>query len=339
MVQSDVDTFWDIATNGQNWERDNLISILNWPDDELDTLIDGAYELRQKHFDKDIRLKFLMNAKSGLCPEDCNYCSQSKDAESEIEKYSWRSKEELLEGAEEAATMDSSRYCIVASGRGPSDQEIEFLEEAIPEIKEKYDLELCLSLGLLTEDHAYRLADAGVDIINHNLNTSPDYYEEICSTHTFEDRVNTLENVEKAGMTTCSGGIVGMGEEPEDLVELALELRKQDPEIVPINFLVPVPGTPLENEGDITTEESLKALCMFRYVLPESDLTISAGREWHLGPAQKKALKVGTSLFIGDYLTTKGEDAKEDYQMLEEEGYNIVGNPEPDMNAVETEPV
>jgi biotin synthase len=339
MVQSDVDTFRDIATNGQQWERDHLLSILSWPDGDLETLIEGAFELRRKYFDKDIRLKFLMNAKSGLCPEDCNYCSQSQDADSEIEKYSWRSKEELLEGAEEAASMDSSRYCIVASGRGPSDQEIEFLEEAIPEIKEQYDLKLCLSLGLLTEDHAYRLADAGVDIINHNLNTSPDYYEEICSTHTFEDRVNTLENVEKAGMTTCSGGIVGMGEEPEDLVELALELRAQDPEIVPVNFLVPVPGTPLENEGDITTEESLKALCMFRYVLPESDLTISAGREWHLGPAQKKALKVGTSLFIGDYLTTKGEEAKEDYQMLEEEGYNIVGNPEPDMTAVEPEPV
>jgi len=339
MVQSDVDTFRDIATNGQQWERDHLLSILSWPDGDLETLIEGAFELRRKYFDKDIRLKFLMNAKSGLCPEDCNYCSQSQDADSEIEKYSWRSKEELLEGAEEAASMDSSRYCIVASGRGPSDQEIEFLEEAIPEIKEQYDLKLCLSLGLLTEDHAYRLADAGVDIINHNLNTSPDYYEEICSTHTFEDRVDTLENVEKAGMTTCSGGIVGMGEEPEDLVELALELRAQDPEIVPVNFLVPVPGTPLENEGDITTEESLKALCMFRYVLPESDLTISAGREWHLGPAQKKALKVGTSLFIGDYLTTKGEEAKEDYQMLEEEGYNIVGNPEPDMTAVEPEPV
>lgn len=335
MVTGDVESFRNIATNGQNWDRNHLLSMLNWPEDDLDTLINGAYELRKQHFDKDIRLKFLMNAKSGLCPEDCNYCSQSKDADSEIEKYSWRSKEELLEGAQEAAEMDSSRYCIVASGRGPSDQEIEFLEEAIPEIKEEYDMELCLSLGLLTRDQAFRLADAGVDIINHNLNTSPDYYEEICSTHTFEDRVNTLENVKEAGMKPCSGGIVGMGEEKEDLVELAFELREQDPEIVPINFLVPVPGTPLENEGDITTEESLKALSMFRYVLPESDLTISAGREWHLGPAQKKALKVGTSLFIGDYLTTKGEEAMEDYQMIEEEGYDIVGNPD----AVEPEPV
>jgi biotin synthase len=335
MVQTNVDTFHDIATNGQHWEREQLISILNWPEDDLESLIEGAYQLRQKHFDKDIRLKFLMNAKSGLCPEDCNYCSQSKDADSEIEKYSWRSKEELIEGAEEAASMDSSRYCIVASGRGPSDQEISFLEEAIPEIKERFDLELCLSLGLLTEEHAHRLADAGVDIINHNLNTSPDYYEEICSTHTFEDRVNTLENVKEAGMKPCSGGIVGMGESQDDLVDLAFELKEQDPDIVPINFLVPVPGTPLDNEGDITTEESLKALCMFRYVLPESDLTISAGREWHLGPAQKKALKVGTSLFIGDYLTTKGEEAMEDYQMIEEEGYNIVGNPD----TVEAEPV
>lgn len=327
---TDVESLRERSLNGTEWDKDDLFAILRWDEDDLETLIDGAYEIRKKHFDKDIRLKFLMNAKSGLCPEDCNYCSQSKDAESEIEKYSWRSKEELLEGAEEAAKMDSSRYCIVASGRGPSDQEISFLEEAIPEIKEKYDLELCLSLGLLTEDHAHRLADAGVDIINHNLNTSPDYYEEICSTHTFEDRVDTLENVKEAGMKPCSGGIVGMGEDEKDIVELALELKKQDPDIVPVNFLIPVPGTPLDNEGDITTEESLKALCLFRYVLPESDLTISAGREWHLGPAQRKALKIGTSLFIGDYLTTKGEDAREDYEMLEEEGYNIVGTPDRD---------
>ncbi len=326
MVRANADTLRNIATNSQQWKREQLLSILHWPEENLDSLIDGAYELRRRHFDKDIRLKFLMNAKSGLCPEDCNYCSQSKHANSDIEKYSWRSREELLRGAEEAAAIDSSRYCIVASGRGPSDREIEFLEEIIPAIKEEYNLELCLSIGLLTSEHAHRLADAGVDIINHNLNTGPDYYEEICSTHTFQDRVNTLKNVKDAGMKPCSGGIVGMGESRDDLVDLALELREQQPDIVPINFLIPIPGTPLEDEGEITTEESLKALCLFRYVLPESDLTIAAGREWHLGPAQKEALKVGSSLFIGDYLTTKGEEAMEDYRMIEEEGYNIVGN-------------
>lgn len=327
MVKSDVETFREIASNGRRWEPDHLFAMLNWPGGDLNTLIDGAYALRKRHFDKEVRLKFLMNAKSGLCPEDCNYCSQSRNADSDIDKYSWRSKEELLEGAAEAAELDSTRYCIVASGRGPSEEEIEYLEETVPEIKAKYNMELCLSLGLLTEEQAYRLAEAGVDIINHNLNTGPDFYGEICTTHTFDDRINTLENVKKAGMKPCSGGIVGMGESQEDLVDLAFELQKQDPYIVPINFLIPIPGTPLENEGDISTEKSLKALCMFRYVLPESDLTISAGREWHLGPAQTEALKVGTSLFIGDYLTTKGEETMEDYRMIEEEGFNIVGTP------------
>lgn len=324
---STLESFKETSLNGCEWDREELETILEWPEDDLDSLIDAAFTVRKEHFDRDIKLKFLMNAKSGLCPEDCNYCSQSADADSEIEKYSWRSVEELLEGAEQAAQLDSSRYCIVASGRGPSDKEISFLEKAIPQIKEQYDLKLCLSLGLLTEDQAHRLADAGVDIINHNLNTSPDYYEEICSTHTFEDRVNTLENVKKAGMQPCSGGIVGMGESQEDIVDLAFELQDQDPDIVPINFLIPVQGTPLENEGEITTEESLRALSLMRFVLPESDITISAGREWHLGPAQKDALKIGTSLFIGDYLTTKGEQTDEDFKMIEDAGFNIVGTP------------
>ncbi len=311
------------------WNRDVLGEVMSWPDRDLEDLIDGAFELRKQFFGREVRLKFLMNAKSGLCPEDCNYCSQSAVSDSEIEKYSWRSPEELMEGARRAAELDSTRYCIVASGRGPSDQEIDFLEEVVPQIKEHYDLEICLCLGLLTRDQAFRLADAGVDIVNHNLNTSEDYYEDICSTHTFEDRVRTLKHVKEAGMRPCSGGIVGMGEGREDVVDLALSLREEDPEIVPVNFLIPVPGTPLEDEGDITVEYALKTLCLFRYVLPESDLTVSAGREWHLGPDQARALKVGTSLFIGDYLTTKGEDTQEDFEMIEEAGFEVVGAPEP----------
>lgn len=312
------------------WDRPVLSEVLEWPDDELEDLLDGALELREKFFGREVRLKFLMNAKSGLCPEDCNYCSQSAVSKAEIEKYSWRSPEELLEGAKRAAKLDSTRYCIVASGRGPSDEEIDFLEEVVPEIKDNYDLEICLCLGLLTRDQAFRLAEAGVDIVNHNLNTSEDYYGDICSTHTFEDRVRTLKHVKEAGMRPCSGGIVGMGEGPGDVVDLALSLREEQPEIVPVNFLIPVPGTPLEDEGNITTEYALKTLCLFRFVLPESDLTVSAGREWHLGPEQARALKAGTSLFIGDYLTTKGEDTREDFEMIEEAGFEVVGVPEPE---------
>lgn len=318
-----TDSLLEKSTNGTEWSREDLRAVLDWPQDRLVELIDSAHSLREKHFGNKIHLKFLMNAKSGLCPEDCNYCSQSAVSDAEIEKYSWRSPEQLMEGAEQAEKLGSSRYCIVASGRGPSEKEIEYLEEVLPDIKQQYDLDICICLGLLTSEQAHRLADAGVDIVNHNLNTSPDYYEEICTTHTFEDRVETLKNVREAGLRPCSGGIVGQGETKDDIVELGLELREQQPEIVPMNFLIPVPGTPLEDEGNITTEDALKTLCMIRFLLPESDLTISAGREWHLGPAQEKALRIGSSLFIGGYLTTRGEDIREDLKMIEEAGFEI----------------
>ncbi|MFB6356499.1 MAG: biotin synthase BioB, partial [bacterium] len=305
----------DSALDGQNWSDDDLQQVLEWPDKKLDELIEAAYEVRKTHFGHDVQLKYLMNAKSGLCPEDCNYCSQSSVAESEIEQYSWRSEEELLKGAKEASELNANRYCIVASGRGPSEDEIDYLVEAVPKIKEQYELKICLCLGLLKRDQAFRLSEAGVDIINHNLNTSKDYYGEICTTHDFEDRVRTLEYVKEAGMTVCSGGIVGMGETRDDVINLVKSLREQQPKIVPINFLIPIQGTPLEDEGELTTEFCLKALCLARFMLPDRDLTISAGREWHLGPAQKDALKIGSSLFIGGYLTTKGEEVREDLDM------------------------
>lgn len=314
----------DRASNGTEWDRPMLQRVLDWPNDRLEELLSSAEVVRERHFGSRVKLKFLMNAKSGLCPEDCHYCSQSSVSEADIDKYSWRSVEELLEGARQAEKLDSSRYCIVASGRGPSEDDIRHLEEAVPVIKREHDLKICLSVGLLDEDQARRLAEAGVDIINHNLNTSKRYYPEICTTHTFEDRRRTLENVRRAGMTTCSGGIVGQGEDPEDLVELALSLKQEDPTIVPVNFLIPMPGTPLENEGQLTPEYCLKALSMFRLVLPEADLTISAGREWHLGSQLRQALRVGTSMFIGGYLTTKGEKVQHDRSRLEEAGYEVV---------------
>jgi len=323
---SSIDNLVQKSLDGAHWTADELLQILEWPDEVLPGLIEGAFEVRRQNFGTDVHLKFLMNAKSGLCPEDCHYCSQSAISDAEIEKYSWRSREELLEGAQNAEELGSTRYCIVASGRGPGDREIEYLEEIVPEIKEQYNLSICVCLGLLTEDQAHRLADAGVDIVNHNLNTGPNYYEEICSTHTFQDRIDTLRNVKKAGMKPCSGGIIGQGESKKDIVEMALELRTQKPEIVPLNFLIPIPGTPMEDEGDLTTNEALKTLCLIRFVVPSADLTISAGREWHLGPAQKKALKVGSSLFIGGYLTTKGEEIREDLDMIEDAGFQIAGS-------------
>ena len=181
--------------DGGSISRSEALAILDSHDDELLDLVAAAFNLRHKYFGKTVQLYFLMNAKSGLCPEDCHYCSQSKISDAPIPKYSILNREKLLDGARLAAERQSKTYCIVISGRAPNEREIKAIETIVPEIKQQYGLNICACLGLLTESQAQRLAAAGVDKVNHNLNTSQDYYKEICTTHTFEDRLETLKNV------------------------------------------------------------------------------------------------------------------------------------------------
>jgi biotin synthase len=220
-------------------------SILTAPDEELLALLDAAYRVRHRHFGNQVQLYLLMNAKSGLCPEDCHYCSQSKVSEAEIPKYNILSREKLLDGARVAAERQAKTYCIVISARGPNEREMKAVETIVPEIKEQYNLKICACLGLLTPDQAERLAACGVDRVNHNLNTGEAYYSEICTTHGYADRVDTLKAVRNAGMEMCSGGIIGMGEEPSDVVQMAIELRDLGVHSIPVNFLNPIDGTPL----------------------------------------------------------------------------------------------
>ncbi|MBU6175243.1 MAG: biotin synthase BioB, partial [Planctomycetes bacterium] len=212
------------VVSGHTISREDALSILQSSDEELLDLISSAFRIRQKHFGKTVQLYFLMNAKSGLCPEDCHYCSQSKVSDAPIPKYNILSREKLMDGARVAAERKSKTYCIVISGRAPNEREMKAVETIVPEIKEKYGLNICACLGLLTEDQAKRLKAVGVDKVNHNLNTSRDHYAEICTTHTYDDRVDTLRHVRNAGMQLCSGGIIGMGEKLEDIVEMAFSL-------------------------------------------------------------------------------------------------------------------
>jgi biotin synthase len=264
-----------------------------------------------------------MNAKSGLCPEDCHYCSQSKVSEADIPRYNLLSRDKLLDGARLAAERNSRTYCIVISARGPSEREIQAVEKIVPEIKAKYDLDVCACLGLLTPEQAKRLAACGVDKVNHNLNTSPDYYEKICTTHTYQDRVQTLKAVREAGLALCSGGIIGMGEEDRDVVQMALELRELAVESIPLNFLIDIDGTPLAHTQRLTPRYCLKALAMFRFVNPRAEIRIAGGRELHLGSMQCLGLYAANSIFVGDYLTTKGQAPESDYKMIEEMGFVI----------------
>ncbi|MGC4003189.1 MAG: biotin synthase BioB [Pirellulales bacterium] len=193
----------------------------------------------------------------------------------------------------------------------------------VPQIKEQFGLNICACLGLLDKDQAQRLKDCGVDKVNHNLNTGEDYYGEICSTHTYQDRLDTLNNVRAAGLEICSGGIIGMGEKQEDVVAMAMELRGLKAESIPLNFLNPVEGTRLAGKKELNTRDCLRALCMMRFVNPTSELRIAGGREMHLGSLQPLGLYVANSLFIGDYLTTKGQAAEDDYRMIREMGFQL----------------
>ncbi len=302
---------------------DEAEAILKTSDDELLSLVDAAFQLRRHYFGKTVQLYFLVNAKSGLCPEDCGYCSQSKLSTAPIEKYRMLSTDQLLDGAKVASERQSKTYCIVISGRAPSEREMKAVEMVVPKVKEQYDLKICACLGLLSPENAQRLKECGVDRVNHNLNTGKDHYDKICSTHTYEDRMDTLKNVRSAGLELCSGGIIGMGESHADLVQMATELRDLETESIPLNFLHAIEGTPLETQSPLTPQDCVRALCMMRFVNPSSELRIAGGREKHLRSLQPLSLYVANSLFVGDYLTTKGQPPESDYKMIEDMGFEV----------------
>jgi biotin synthase len=303
-------------------------AILSSSDLELLDVLAAAYRLRHRYFGNKVQLYFLMNAKSGLCPEDCGYCSQSKVSEAEIPRYNILSRDKLLEGAKIAAERDAKTYCIVISARGPNEREMNAITTIVPEIKKNFDLKICACLGLLTPEQAQRLKACGVDRVNHNLNTSENYYTEVCSTHTYQDRMNTLRAVRDAGIELCSGGIVGMGEAHADVVRMAFALRELEVESIPVNFLNPIDGTPMAGKGDLNPRYCLKVLAMFRFANPSREIRISGGRELHLGSLQPLGLYAANSVFVGDYLTTKGQAPEADYRMIEELGFVVTKDQE-----------
>ena len=313
---------------GETIDRASALSVLQASDDELPALLAAAFAVRRAHFGRTVQLYFLVNAKSGLCPEDCHYCSQSRISQAPIPRYPTLSTEELLAGAKRAAEARACTYCIVSSGRGPTNRELDQVIAAVRAIKEELPLRICCCLGILSEGQAERLKAAGVDRFNHNLNTSEAFHGSICTTHTYEDRVRTVERVKEAGISPCSGGIIGMGESDEDVVDLAFALRDLGSESIPVNFHHPVPGTPLGDNWRLNPRYCLKALCLFRFVNPTSEIRIAGGRELHLRSLQPLGLYPANSIFVSDYLTTTGQPAELDFQMIEDLGFEIVPPPE-----------
>jgi biotin synthase len=307
--------------DGQPLTEEEGLAILRSSDEQLVELLAAAYRVRHRWFGNRMQLSFLINAKSGHCGEDCGYCSQSKGSRADVPQYELVDPEKILDGARVAAERAAGTYCIAISGRGPSKREIDVISQVVPRIRDRYPLKICVSPGLLTPDDAARLKACGVGRVNHNLNTSERFYPRICTTHTYQQRLATLRAVREAGLEICSGGIVGMGEEDVDVVELALRLGRLAVEVVPVNFLIPIEGTPLEAATGLNPRYCLKVLALFRMANPSGVLRIAAGREIHLGSLQALGLYPANSIFVGDYLTTQGQSPEEDYRMIEALGF------------------
>lgn len=309
--------------DGEPLTKPEALELLSSPDDEILALVDGAFMLRRHYFGRDVTVHVIQNAKSGLCSEDCAFCAQAGKAHTDAPQYTLQTVEALLAGAREAHRLKALRYCVVTSGREPSAQDLDIICEAVSRIKREVPVQICTSLGLLTPDQAGRLKEAGVDRFNHNLESSERFYGEICTTHSYAARRETVRVVKAAGMELCSGGLIGMGEGQGDRVELAYALREADADSIPLNFLDPRPGTGLSALPRLTPSECLKALAMFRFVNPDREIRVAGGREVCLGPMQVLSLYAANSLFTTGYLTTPGQGYREDMDLIEKAGFRV----------------
>ena len=318
----------DRQLSGATLTRHEALAILASSDEQLLDVVAAAARLRRAHFGNTVKVNYLVNLKSGLCPEDCTYCSQRLGSASQILKYSWLNPEEAVEQAALGIRAGASRVCLVASGKGPSSRDVERVADMVSGLKQEHpDVEICACLGILKQGQAGTLKAAGVDAYNHNLNTSEERYSEICSTHEFSDRVRTVEQAKDAGLSPCSGVIVGMGESDGELVDAVFALRDLDADSIPVNFLMPFEGTPLEGTWLLTPAQCLRILAMVRFAAPSTELRMAGGREMHLRTLQSLALHVANSLFLGDYLTSEGQEAAADLAMIVDNGFEILGRP------------
>ncbi|WP_370636504.1 biotin synthase BioB [Cohnella sp. CFH 77786] len=311
------------ALTGERLTMEEGLALLEADDDEVLPILQAAFLVRKHHYGKKVKLNMIINAKSGLCPEDCGYCSQSIVSSAPIKKYTMLDKETLLAGAREALSRQAGTYCIVAAGRGPTEKELDQVVEAVKEIRSSMPLKICACLGILKDEQAQRLAEAGVHRYNHNLNTSKANYPSITTTHTYDQRLETVEKVKTNGMSPCSGVIIGMGETNREIVEMAYALRDLDADSIPVNFLNAIPGTPLENAGRTPPWKALKVLALFRFICPDKEIRVAGGREVNLRTLQPLSLYAANSWFVGDYLTTEGQAVTADHRMIEDMGFEI----------------
>ena len=300
-------------------DKEELLDLYNT---DLETLL----ELSSQYMSKNIEFCSLVNARSGKCSQNCKYCAQSSHYRTDIETYPLIDKEEVLKAAKEAKEYGVNHFAIVTSGKDPEEENFDKIIELIQEINKVDGISSCASIGILNEEDAKKLADAGLKRFHHNINTSQSYYPEVCTSHTWEDRVNTCKLVKKYGMELCCGVILGMGETVEQRIEMAMELAEIQPDSIPINILMPIPQTPFENYGDKIDEENiLRTLAVFKIANPNSVLRFCGGRLRLSEKNQELALKTCVEgILTGNYLTTTGKSPQEDLKTVEKLGKTLL---------------
>ena len=318
------DQIADRAIAGQTPTRETALAMLKIPDSDFPALFSAAWKVRHHFHGMGMNVQVLSNAKSGLCPEDCHYCSQSKVSESEIARYPLKAVQLLVEEAKAARDTKANHFCMGLSGRLVKDKEVDALCDAIRTIKKEVGIEVCCSLGFMNLDQARRLREAGLDRVNHNLNTSERYYPSICTTHTYQDRMQNLKVFQEAGLEICSGGIVGQGESDVDIIDMLVALQSIGPKSLPVNFLIPVDGTPFaQMKHQLTPMRCLKVLAVARLLHPTVELRVAGGREYHLRSLQPMALFLVNSIFVNGYLTEEGQGPDEAMRMIKDAGFEV----------------
>ncbi|MFW8589311.1 biotin synthase BioB [Glaciecola sp. 2405UD65-10] len=311
------------TTIRHDWSLDEVNALFALP---FNDLMFQAQTIHRQHFDPNqVQVSTLLSIKTGACPEDCKYCPQSARYDTGLEKERLLEIEKVIQRAKEAKAAGSTRFCMGAAWRNPKERDMPYVTDMVKEVK-KLGLETCMTLGMLTRDQALALKQAGLDYYNHNLDTSPEYYGDIITTRTYQDRLDTLDNVRGAGMNVCSGGIVGMGETSDDRSSLLRQLANlpHHPESVPINMLVKVKGTPLDNVDELEPFEFVRTIAVARILMPKSHVRLSAGRENMNEQMQAMCFLAGAnSIFYGcKLLTTSNPDTHEDVQLFKKLGIN-----------------
>lgn len=303
---------------GYQISKEEALALAEMP---LEELTQAADEIRQKFCKNQFDLCTIINGKSGKCSENCKYCAQSSFYPTDVESYPLLGTKELLKQAEYSSKRGVPRYSIVTSGKKLSSREVEQVCESIRQIKEHVDISVCVSFGLLEEEEFRKVKEAGAVRVHNNLEASANYFPNVCTTHTQKDKIDSLQAAEKAGLSICSGGIMGLGESMEDRIDLAFTLRELGVQSVPVNMLNPIPGTPYENNPRLTEEEMCRIVAVFRFILPKAFIRLAGGRGLMQDQGRRCFQSGANAAITGDMLTTAGITIQKDMEMLEELGY------------------